>query len=190
MVTAELDNTDLLDELLLKGGEAPEPGDFMQERVIHKGDEEAPVPILASSLSSAGYVTVYDTHTREPSDVNRNLLEFQLRKLHSDGTRAFTRKKPALAPVRGFLLCLLHADRPERKEYDRIGFKTCIKANLMTPFDVESHMKARHKKEWAIIESNRLRKERDEDRAFQRQMMKAMSTAGARAQKKVKSLGD
>lgn len=188
MVTAqaETDNADIIEELLRTGRDAPEPGGFMQERVIHKGDEEVPTPILASSLASAGYVEVYDTHTGEASIVNRNLLEFQLRKLHPDGSRAFTRRKPAHPPTRGTLKCLLHSDGPNRQEYDSIGFRTCPKANLMTPFDVDSHMKARHKREWAVIEANRIRREREDDRAFQRQTMKTMSAAVIRAPKSAK----
>lgn len=178
MVTAEIENADLIEELLAKGGAAPEPGDFMGEgRIIHGGDEDAPVPILASSVTSAGYVTVYDTQTREPSVVNQDLLGFQLRKLRADGTRAFTRIKPKSAPVRGTLKCMLHPDNPQRREYDGIGFKTCPKANLMTPFDVENHMKARHKKEWATLEAERMRTEKAEERAFQKQMMAALATA-------------
>ena len=177
MVTAEIENADLIEELLAKGGDIPEPGDFMQNRVIHQGDDEAPVPIVASSLASAGYVPVWDTQTGEPSVVNRNLLGFQLRKLRGDGTRAFTRIKPNRDPVRGTLKCMLHPDSPDRSRYAAIGFKSCPKANLMTPFDVENHMKARHRKEWSTLESERLRTEREEERAFQRQMMAALGAA-------------
>lgn len=186
MVTAEkVDENDLIiEQLLMKGSPAPEPGDFMQDRVIHKGDEEAPAPVLASSVTSAGYVLVYDTLTREASSVNRDLLPLHLRKLHPDGTRAFTLAPPSTPPARGTLKCLLHQDGPSRKEYDRIGFKVCPKQNLMTEFDVEGHMKARHKKEWATIEAARVRREREEDRAYQRQMMKALgATAKARPSK-------
>lgn len=165
---------------MLRAGNAPEPGDFMANRVVARGgDEEQPAQIIAENLTSAGHVYVYDTKTGDRSTISRNMLELQFRKRHPDGTRAFTLTQPSVIPARGTHLCLLHTDGPNRREYDRFGFKTCPKANLMTEFDVEQHMKARHKKEWASIQSERSRLEKDEEKAFQRQMMKALQATVA-----------
>ena len=168
------DNNAIIEEML-KAKPAPEPGAFMGDRIIHSGDTDLPVPMIADSLVSAGHVYVYDTKTGEESQINRNMLGFQMMKTHPDGTRAFTLKKPDITPARGSLLCMLHPDAPNRKEYDRWGFKVCPKANLMTEADVEQHMKARHKREWATIEKERVRGEKEADRALQRETLKAMT---------------
>ncbi len=185
----DLDSESVLDQLL-NAKSAPEPGDFMANRVVSRGgeNEEQPAQIIAENLTSAGHVYVYDTKTGERSTINRNMLEFQFKKRHPDGTRAFTLTQPNVSPARGSHLCMLHADGPNRRGYDRMGFKVCPKANLMTEFDVEQHMKARHKKEWASIQADTLRREKDEEKSFQRQMMKALgNVAGAKRERKTKA---
>lgn len=180
----ETDNTALIEEMLQQAQPAPEPGDFLKERVIHQGDGETPMPIVADSVTSAGHAYVYDTLTGDRSEVNRNMLVLQLRKKRPDGSTAFSTRPPkGVIPVAGSLKCYLHPDGPERQRYAQMGFKACPKANLVTEFDVESHMKARHKREWAAIQADRVRKEREEDRAFQKQMMKALSTNALKAAK-------
>lgn len=172
---SEIMQSDAVIEEMLKAKSAPEPGDFMTDRVIHRGDEEVPTPIVAGNLVSAGHVYIYDTKTGDQSKINRNMLAIQMTKRHPDGSRAFTLTPPNIQPVRGNLLCKLHPDAPDRQEYDRIGFKTCPKSNLMTEFDVEQHMRARHKREWASIEAARTRREKEQDRSLQHKTMAALA---------------
>lgn len=177
---AQFSQEDLVDpsvlEQMLKTKQAPEPGDFMQARVLHAGDEDLPTPMVADSLVSAGHIYVWHTQTGERSTINRNMLALQLSKkiklADNKVVRAFSTSPPAgVTPVRGTLRCRLHPQDPHRKEYDRVGFPTCSKENLKTLSDVDQHMRARHKREWESIEKDRAERERQEDRAFQRSMM-------------------
>ena len=140
--------------------------------VVHKGDGETP-PMIVSSITGGGKVKVYDTLTGEMSWVLYNpdtggMLKQILRRRRPDGTYVFTTKKPAFEPARGILKCFLHPDNPERKRYDLIGLPVCRKSNLTAPYMVEKHMKNRHPTAWAIIEKEKLDKEKAEDREFQR----------------------
>jgi len=161
----------VLEELLLEADKAAEPGDWKVNNVIHRPDEALPLPMVASALTSAGHVYIYDTLTRERSVTNRNMLLAQLRKLRADGTRVFTTVKPDRGPVRGILTCRLHSSRPERAHYDTMGFAVCPKSNLPSEFQVQQHMAHRHRVEWATIEQERTQAERDEERVFQRSLI-------------------
>lgn len=134
---------------------APEPGTFHAKDVIHRGDQVAPVPIMASHLTSAGYRLVYDTETGQPSRVNANMLPAILRKRREDGSLIFGIRPPKVVPVRAAFKCLLHKDDPNRPHYADLGFPSCPKANLVAPYQVERHMKNRHRNEWETIEKER-----------------------------------
>ena len=125
-----------------------------------------------------GRVFIYDTLTREQSEVLLTMLPQMMRKVRPDGTKVFTEIKPNEGPVRGNLKCKLHADDPNRAYYDTLGLPVCRKSNLTAPFHVIRHMKSRHKVEWEILEQARkdeeiARRERErlEDREFQRSLM-------------------
>ena len=158
-------------ELMEEAEAAPEPGSFNRSQVIHSPSNAFPVDVQVASLESAGYVYVYDTENGERSVVNRNMLESQLSKLRPDGTRFFTTVKPAFEPVKGTLKCLLHKDDPDRGQYDSWGFPVCNKSNLISEFQVNRHVQIRHRMEWQTIYDERERKEKEEERDFQRQLL-------------------
>ena len=158
-------------ELMEEAEAAPEPGNFNRRQVIHSPSDAFPIDVQVASLESAGYVYVYDTETGERSVINRNMLETQLSKLRPDGTRFFTTVKPAFEPKRGTLKCLLHKDDPDRGQYDSWGFPTCNKSNLISEFQVNRHAQIRHRMEWQTIYDERERKEKEEERDFQRQLL-------------------
>lgn len=161
----------LTEELMQEAEQAAEPGNLGRSAVIHAMAGEFPVDMQVASLESAGYVYVYDTQTAQRSVVNRNMLDTQLRKLRPDGARFFTTVKPDFDPPRGALKCVLHPDDPNRATYDAWGFAVCPKSNLQTEFYREQHARVRHRVEWENISSAQSRKERDEERTFQRQLM-------------------
>jgi len=169
-------------ELMEEAEAAPEPGSFNRSQVIHSPSNASPVDVQVASLESAGYVYVYDTENGERSVVNRNMLETQLSKLRPDGTRFFTTVKPAFEPVKGTLKCLLHKDDPDRGQYDIWGFPTCNKSNLVSEFQVNRHVQIRHRMEWQTIYDERERKEKEEERAFQRQLLGLAAQTGAAGQ--------
>lgn len=140
--------------------------------VVHQGDEEFPAPVVAKVYADAGVRPIWDRRTGEQSLTSINLLPAQLRKLGADGQRMFTAVQPATTPTRGAYRCLLHTE--ERKpEYDTWGLPTCRKANLTSPLQVEQHMAHRHKVEWATIQREQEKREKEEDRAIQRQIAAA-----------------
>ncbi|MDO8706413.1 MAG: hypothetical protein Q7J84_15850, partial [Sulfuricaulis sp.] len=115
---------DLLIEEMMEAEKAPEPGTLHIKDILHRGDEDVPVPIVLGALESAGYAFLYDTKSGERSLTNRNMLQAQLKKTREDGSRVFTTRVPRdakgklIEPKRGAVKCLLHADGPNRAEYD------------------------------------------------------------------------
>ena len=158
-------------ELIAEAEAAPEPGNFDRRRVIHSMSDEFPVDVTVASLESSGYVYIYDTETAERSITSQDRLTQKLQQLRSNKTRWFTTVKPAFAPHRGTLKCLLHPDDPDRRLYASWGFAECTKANLTTEFQVTRHVQVRHRMEWQTIEAERERAEREEERNFQRQLL-------------------
>lgn len=163
---------------------APIPG---QEATPTVGGE--PVPMATLEVTSAGYIVVYSTKTAEPSLLNRNMLPFinptnTFVWRHEDGTLAFTTVKPKnIEVIRGTILCVLHPDYEQRGHYDRIGLKgkVCTKSNFRSVLDQRRHAERRHRDEWALIKEDKEEREKDEDRALQREMIRAAGTGRAPA---------
>lgn len=153
---------------------APEPGPRVNT-VVDTGVKDDP-EVRLTSVTSAGYVTIYHTKTLEPSQVNRNMLVLKLRERLPDGSRAWTTRCPG-EPRRGSIKCLLHPDDDNRGRYDEIGFGVCHKANIMTAYQLRQHMAHRHPREWTTIEDERRERERNEDREFQRSVIKMAGKA-------------
>ena len=154
---------------------APEPGDAPQ-----KAEEttESVVKANVTSVTSAGYVWIYNVQTYEPSKCNRNMLGPKLQEKFPaghklEGKYVWTTTKPG-EPVRGQIKCLLHPDDPNRKHYDELGFATCNKHQLTSPFQRDQHMERRHPVEWKTIEKERLDKEKQEDREYQRGVLETL----------------
>ena len=172
--------TKLLEQLIQEAEEAAEPVGLQPDDVVHRPDEDLPVPMVASLLTSAGYVYIYDTRTGDRSITNRNMLVNQLKKTrqradaypgYPEGSFVFSTVKPKIERIQVTFTCLLHADRPERAHYDTMGLAVCRKANLPTQFQVLQHMQHRHRVEWATIELERTQREKVEEREFQRSLM-------------------
>ena len=170
------ENDALIEEMLNRGTSAPEPG-AEEDRVIHKGDDNIPMPIVRSSLTSAGYTYIYDTRTGERSVTNNNMLRAQLRKKRPDGSRVFTTIKPSFEPEKGQFKCLLHPKDPNRAHYDYLGLPVCHTAHIPSPFHVRQHMQKRHRVEWQVIEEERKEQERQDDKQFQREVLMGVRKA-------------
>lgn len=168
--TSPGEQENILQQMLRDAKSASEPGAGIGE-VHHTETAELPLTMITHSVSSAGYVDVWDNKTGEHSVVNRNMLPKQLQKKRADGSLIFTIYKPAIEPLQGTHKCLLHPESANRDRSDALGLATCKKHNLRNPFEVERHMRSRHKIEWETLERERVTRERDEDRAFQRQML-------------------
>lgn len=180
---AKAENETVLAQLL-SANKAEEPGELKQHSVIDRGTGDAPMPMVTKEISSAGYSFIWDNKTGERSLTNNNMLPTQLRKKRSDGTPVFTVYNPGITPKRGTHKCMLHAENPNRGEYDELGLAVCTKANLNSPYQVRRHMQKRHKDEWQSIEHQLKEAERLEERAERKQYSEAMfKVAGAMGDK-------
>ena len=175
---------------------APEPGALRPGSIVNRtvevdgsaDDEDAPTeqvsaPIVAHTVRSAGYCWIYDTRTGQRSRTNLNMLRAQLGKRRVDGSFIFTKDRPKVAPPVGKHKCLLHELDPGREKYAEWGFQTCPKANLMSEFQVDSHMAHRHKQEWETIKRKRQEERENEDRALQRAILEQAARAAGQGLK-------
>ena len=172
-------------EAWLHAEKADEPGDSIKEKVIKDSELPAGVGMKITFMESAGWVTVYHRETGDPSIVNRNMLRMQLRKKLDNGNLAFSLVPPKdkdgniIRPQRGTFKCYLHPDRPEREYFDTIGFPICRKSNITNQHNLNSHMAHRHQAEWGVMKEEKERKEKDEDRSYQRALMEKLANTVA-----------
>jgi hypothetical protein len=149
---------------------AEQYGDIKVGTVVDSGE----TPMMVTSMENTDVVTIYDRKTGEPSQCLRYMLPRVLRKKKEDGTRAFQVEDPGFRPQRNTFKCLLHPDSPNREHYDELGLPTCPKDNIRNQYEVERHMQKRHKVEWATIERERERREKQEEREFQRNLFQGI----------------
>ncbi len=165
------DNQKLIEEMMRDAEKADEPGTFRPGRVINQGDDDLSSPMVAMKLKSAGHTPIYDTHTGDRSITNNNMLLAQLKKTRPDGSNVFATVKPKVLPHRGTLECMLHKNNVNRDHYNFLGLPECPKSNLTNPLQVKRHMQKRHKVEWQTLEEERIAREKQEDRDFQRSVI-------------------
>jgi len=175
MTTKEqpIDNEVLIQEMLRDAEKAEVLGELEKNPVIHKGDNTLEAPMTVKEISSAGYVWIYDTRSFERLPVLYYMLPQKLRQRRPDGSFRFTTSQPKEQPYRGSIKCLLHPDSPDREEYDKKGFRVCLKSNITNEYQLEQHMVKKHKQEWIAIKEERARVERAEDRKLQRALLNA-----------------
>jgi hypothetical protein len=159
------------EELALLAQDAISPG--MGDGLVQMPSKETPWGITIEEMESAGWVTVWDKFTGEPSKVNRNMLAAQLLKVNDDGVRCFTTVKPAIEPWRGNTLCMLHPDSEDRSAYDRMGLPVCKSGNLASEFQMRLHMQHRHKNEWAQLQDIEQQKVDEEERLVRQALIRA-----------------
>uniref|UniRef100_A0A6M3LJN6 Uncharacterized protein n=1 Tax=viral metagenome TaxID=1070528 RepID=A0A6M3LJN6_9ZZZZ len=150
------------------------PSELTRNPVLNPEAKEEP-PTVVSTVSSAGYVKVWDSRTFVEAPVLYYMLPQVLRKKRADGSYRWTTNNPGQRPRRGTFKCLLHKEDPNREHYDSLGFRACPKENITSPYQVTQHMKSRHRREWEAIEKERTDAERLEDRAAQKMLMEAVA---------------
>ena len=175
MVTQEqpIENEVLIQEMLRGAEKADVSGELEKNPVIHKGDNTLEAPMTVKEISSAGYVWIYDTRSFERLPGLYYMLPQKLRQRRPDGSFRFTTSQPKEQPYRGSIKCLLHPDSPDREEYDKKGFRVCLKSNITNEYQLEQHMAKKHKQEWIAIKEERARVERAEDRELQKALLNA-----------------
>lgn len=181
--TISNEDAELMEFLLTEAQNVPEPGTLSAGDVINKSsNEEAPFPMVAKEVTSAGYMPVYDRVTGDPSIINRNMLPNVLKKRNPQtGNLVFTMRDPGFRPPVGTYKCDLHKDSPLREKFDALGMATCRKANLKTEWDKMRHMQRRHSQENAMHKEDEYKTDRDEakaerkeDRDFQKKLLEQL----------------
>ena len=162
----------LIQEMLRDAEKTEPPSELKENPVIHRGDETQPAPMTVREMTSAGYVWIWDTRTFERSRCLSYMVPQKMRQRRKDGSYVYTTNDPKRLPKRGKLKCLLHPDSPNRKQYDDMGFRVCMKDGIMNRHQQEMHMLKKHPQEWAAIKEERERIEREEDRELRRALIK------------------
>lgn len=142
---------------------APEPG---ASTSVTMGDE----PIKAKNISvSAGHVTMWNTDTREPSTFNLNAVRAKLREVFPQdyennplmrGRACWTAVEPSEPPWQGSITCLLHPSRPERAEYDSLGYPRCNFNICANEMEARRHLEKKHPSVHRMMEESRTAAER------------------------------
>lgn len=137
---------------------------------------------MTVTKTQADKLTIYSNQDGTPSTVLVYMLSKKLQQKLPDGRPAFSLNP--VPRVMGEMLCPLHERHPERAHYDAIGLagKVCKKSNITTVFEVEMHMKRKHKQEWQTIERDRERREREEQMNFMRVQAEAMQRLAEQGQ--------
>lgn len=143
-----------------------------------------PVGAKVTEVDRGRWIKVYNTRTGDSSIMNivhRPFLNPDNPRAWkwSDGTMMLSTTFPAgVTLVRGEFTCRLHPDHAKREYYDEIGLrgKTCFedgggKEGIPSEFDVTLHMERRHRREWALIKEDEARRERQDDRDWQRTLL-------------------
>jgi len=173
MADVEAKERDLVIEQMVQAAEnAPEPGGATTGQVLGGKEDQ---PAVVSSVESAGWTWVYDKNTGEKSKCNMNMLRTQLRKKGKNGELVFTTIDPCIPLVRGEYKCMLHPESEHYEKYHKMGFPTCMKANIANEMEVEEHMRKKHKATWNIIEKQKEKEEREADRELQREMIASIA---------------
>ena len=170
--TIEQENEALIQEALREAKTTELPSSLTQDPVIHRGDTELEAPMTVKEITSAGYVWVWDSRTFEKIPILYYMLPSKLRTRRPDGSFRFTTIDPKQKPKRGEVKCLLHKDSENRARYNEKGFRVCSKDNITNEYQLKQHMLKKHPQEWAAIEDERKERERQEDRALQKLLLK------------------
>jgi len=169
---AEKEKELIIEQMVQVAEDAPEPGGVTKGQVLMEEDGSK---TDVSTVESAGWTWVYDKDTGDQSKCNMNMLRAQLRKVGKDGKPQFTTVDPGFRPVKGDCLCMLHPGAENYEKYHKMGFPTCMKANIANEMEVEEHMRKKHKATWNIIEKQKEKEEREADRELQREMIASIA---------------
>ncbi len=171
--TLTQDNEALIQEALRDAKKVELPSSLRDEPVIHKGDETLEAPMTVKQTSSAGYVYVWDTRTYEKIPIIYYMLPSKMRLRRKDGSFRFTTTDPKKLPKRGKIKCMLHKGGENREHYNTLGFRVCPKENITNIHQLKQHMRLKHPQEYAAIVDEKKEKEKAEDRALSRALLKA-----------------
>lgn len=118
-------------------------------------------------------VTLYHTETGEPRTFPKYMAAKTAKKKLPNGKLAFTDsegiEKLGVTYTMGTVKCRLHAEHPDRAMLDSIGLRgrTCPAGGLASAYDMNEHMRHKHRRENAIIQEHEGRQREDAQLAAQ-----------------------
>lgn len=146
----------------------------------------AQIEIRPGRTRAVEYKTLYMTAPPyEAISVKETMVPATMRKRHKDRDRPELLGKPVFSktPVheveRGHVACLLHPSRPEHDQYQRMGLKTCMTSSFASDYEVERHMRFKHKSEWAAISSMKAEADRLETKSTAQATLEALQAQSA-----------
>ncbi len=173
-VIVDADRENLIAEMLRDAKPTELSGDLVKNPVIDDGKSTG-APVVVHEISGAGYVYVWDSRTFEKVPVLYYRIGQVLRKKRPDGSYMFTVRDPGQLPKRGEIKCMLHPESADRKHFDELGFRTCAKKNIINNYELRRHMQMKHPQEFKAINEEKETRQKDEDRALQQALVKAMT---------------
>jgi hypothetical protein len=169
------------------GEEVPAPvGDFPMQpgQTLASSVGGQPIGAKVTEVDRGRWIKFYNTRTGDSSKTNvvhRPFFDPANPRAWrwSDGTMMCSLTPPiGITPARGEFICRLHPNYEKRAYYDEIGLrgKGCFEAGggkegIPSEFDVHLHMEKRHRREWALIKEDELRRERLDEREWQRTLL-------------------
>jgi hypothetical protein len=133
---------------------------------------ERPMGIISAQDNK---VTIYHTVDGDSRTIPASHLRRALQKKLPDGRRAFS-VYPTGEPVKGQVKCYLHPEHPDYPKWRAAGIATvCMSGHFASVVDMEAQMAHKHSRDWAKIKEILEQERRDEDRAFQRELMSRMT---------------
>lgn len=167
------------EDLIAGMGDEVEPDTYMKPGELLSSPDTARQDGFAqrvNSLEYKGYVRVWDTRTGIESLQPRWLLWQTMQKTREDGTRVFTTQNPHIPQEHGSdLKCPLHPDSPDHDRLVGMGFRPCKKQHIPHQDGLMRHIRKSHVRMWEVLEEEKRQRERDEDRALQRETLQVMT---------------
>ena len=151
-----------------------EPGD----KVVHRGDDTNPAPIVRTKTSSAGYVQLRRNSDGKLVLISKTQLMVRLKQKLHNGQPAWL--APSV-PWKGHKVvantkCMLHAESPDRATWDELGLPVCTKSN-MPKNAVRRHMIRKHKMAWDAIQEYQTEQKQDARDKHQESLAKGIEKA-------------
>jgi hypothetical protein len=96
--------------------------------------------------------------------------------LMDNGKPKWVDRDPGIAPpVRNNYKCRLHPEDPDRARWTGMGFPVCHKSGIPSEYDLDNHMRIKHKTVYLALEREREERRRDRDAEQQRLMVAALT---------------
>lgn len=132
---------------------APEPGGRISAEL---GDDMPSGNMVMTKTPT--YVYLWNRDTRERSVFAMHTARAKMNERfpydhpRMAGDFAWQSDQPSEPAWKGIAICPLHPDRPERAEYDKLGYPVCDRVALPNEGDAQRHLQRKHKDTYELIE--------------------------------------